>query len=1214
MLTTETKLLHIAALPARSLSTILWLLLVVFLLNGQPAYSQHYSFHKVTSVAGEEFPSLINHVMEGNRGFLWISTRSGLGRYDGNRLKKYDYDEADSLSLPSSDVFSVLQDKDNELWVFTLGGVARYDYRTDKFLPFFDNDGQPLVAASGCAWREGLLFGCGKRVFYYNKRKNSLTLLAVLPAPCWVEKMLLLDDNTLLYQCRSDVVWRISLDAEASTPVQADGKTFSRCVQSTDVLVDKEQRIWISSSTNGLYCYSAEGELIHHLTKENSKLCSNHILSLAESDGLLMVGTRDEGLLVYDLHTHEQRQFKHELGGGQYTLPGNQVKELFCDRYGNVLMSIVNHGLVTFDRVAIRTYIEEDSGFRRGPTDNTVMSLYPYEDDLWVGTSEDGLNRFDPEADLFTAIPATNGTQIFSITGFTPGKLLLSVFNEGLRVFDIATGRLTPFTVVDAKTDKALFNSGNGVYVWQNSPETILIVGDSLYVYHLKEQRFSPVDVEQSVSFMKGTLRMVGTEGDTSYLVDRSTLFAFDHPSEKLTVLYKNVATNEVINTAIRTADGLFWMATNHGLKKYDPETQMATYIPTSWFKDVMSLQADPLDRVWVGTYYGLFLYDPSTNRLVKFNQQDGAQANEYIRTSSCCQGSHVYMGGVHGLVQVAYAQVLQPNDPPSFSIADCILDGKSIGNPFYETKEPLEILYGSNFSLHVLTLEKNNFRSKEYRFRVTGQTNELIESPDSRLRFYNLAPGNYSIEVSCTLPDGSWSEYQHLAEFKVLPPWHQQTWFVLSCMLSSVLLVVAILAYMGIRKERSLKAELAEERQLMNEEKVDFLVHMSHELRTPLTLVLSALKRVFQQTQPADGRYRLLQTAFRQSERMRDVINMVVDLEKMEQKNMRLHLSPHPFNEWIKENLRDFECEGRERGVKVVLYVDDRIDKVVFDLQKCEIVLRNLLIHALHHSPQGSTVTVKTQWDPMTNLVHVYVSDEGPGLRLEDEEELFSRYYYRGAKDTNGTGLEFAYSKMLIEQHRGMISAFNNKTKGATYYFLLPMQQTDLPAEEERDREQEPEPMLPDVDNEGASLPSLTPADPASRLPYTLLVVDNQKSITRFVQEVLSETFQKVYAANNGVDAWSIVRTEHPDAVICDVRISRMDGYELCRHIKDNQPTSHIPVILFTTQTGAKDVLIGYQAGADAILPKPSDMDTLRQLVINLLHARQHKEASCAK
>ena len=75
-----------------------------------------------------------------------------------------------------------------------------------------------------------------------------------------------------------------------------------------------------------------------------------------------------------------------------------------------------------------------------------------------------------------------------------------------------------------------------------------------------------------------------------------------------------------------------------------------------------------------------------------------------------------------------------------------------------------------------------------------------------------------------------------------------------------------------------------------------------------------------------------------------------------------------------------------------------------------------------------------------------------------------------------------------------------------------------------------------------------------------------------------------------------------------------RMGGYELCRHIKDKQPTSHIPVILFTTQTGAKDVLIGYQAGADAILPKPSDMDTLRQLVINLLHARQHKEASCAK
>ena len=1161
----------------------------------------------MTQNADTEFPSRINHVIEGNRGFLWISTRTGLGRYDGNELKKYMHDKSDSLSLPDNDVYCVMQDADHELWVYTLAGVARYNYRTDTFHPFLDNDGQPFLATAGCIWREGLLFGSGKKVFYYNKRVNSLSLVAELPASCWVEKMVLINDSTLLYQCRSNMVWRIPLDPEATTLATADGDTFSACQQSTDVLVDSEQRIWISSNDNGIYCYAADGTLIKHYTKENSQLISNHIQSLAESEGLIVAGSRDAGLLAYDPHTEELWQFKHEPGGGQYTIPGNHVNELYCDSYGNLLMCIVNHGLVTFNEVAIRTYIEEDSGYRRGPTNNAVMSLFAEGDDVWVGTAEDGLNHFDPQANLFTAIPSTAGQQVFSLTGFTPGKLLLSIFDVGLRIYDIKSGKLTPFTVVDEKTDQALLRYGNGVYLWRNSPETILIVGDSLYVYHLPENRFTHATMEPSVVITKGTLKMVGTEGDTSYLVDRSHLFAFDHQTEKLTVIYEDQEVNEVINTATRTTDGIFWLGTNHGLKKYDSQTKMATYVPNAQFNDVMLLQADPMDRVWVGTYYELFLYDPATNHFVAFNSQDGAQPNEYIRASTCLHGSHLYMGGVHGLVQIAYADAIRPNDPPFFSVAECTLNGVSNGNPFYEATKLYEIPYNSNFFLRVLTLEANNFRSKEYRYWIPGYTKVPIERAGSLLRLYRLPPGNYVVNVSCTLPDGTWSEYQPFAEFKVLPPWYQSSWFILLCTLLSLMTIAGILSYMVARKQQNLEKELAREKLQADKDRLDFLVNVGRELRTPLTLVDAPLKRALQQTQPTDGRYRLLQTAFRQSSRMRDLVNMVLDMEKMEQKNMRLHLFPHPFNQWIRDCMKEFVIEGQERAIQVVLHADSRIDKVEFDLQKFSRVLHGMLINALNHSPKDSTITVRTQLDAIGNQVRVLVSDEGPGLKVADEEDLFTRFY-RGRKEKIGNGLGMTYARALVTQHRGMIGAYDNEDKGATFYFILPVKQSGLPVEEDEESDllSELEQTTPEEEIVGESLPSVTPADPVSRLPYTLLVVDDQESIAHFVQETLCESFKEVLVAKDGVEAWSIVRSDHPDAVISDVTMPRMDGYTLCRHIKGNPKTYDIPVILTTSKADEQHALIAYQAGAEAYMPKPFDMDALRQLVSNLLQTRQ--------
>ena len=1199
---------YVYKLEGGGIMYLLRLILIGLILCSEPVLAQHYSFSTVTQDADAEFPSRLNYITEGSRGCLWIATRSGLGRYDGSLLKKYVHDEADSLSLPGNDVYSVAEDVDKDLWVFTVAGIARFDYQKDTFHPLINEEGNKLRGYAGIAWHDGILLSTGENIVYYNKRDLSMKTVAKLPGTYWAEKMLLLGDTTLLLQCRSHRVFRVPLSQATDSLPVGEAETYYCGPRTTDLVIDSKQRIWISTIADGLFCFSHNGERIASYTKEQGLLPTNHIQSLTAKEDYIIIGTRDEGLLILKPESQQVWQFKHKPGEGQFTIPGNLVNELYCDKYGNVMMGIVDHGLVALDKVFIRTYTQQGAGFGKGPIGGSIMSICAEGEHIWVGTAETGLNLFNPADNTFKAIPSTQGMQIFSMTNYAPGKLLLSIFDVGLRIFDTATGKLTPLTLVSDSIDRNTFRSGNGVYVWRNSPETILTIGINLFSYNTRTGQFTRPIAERDGLISNGTLKMVGTVGDVSYLVERKHLLQLDHATNRLTVLFQDTTKNEVINTATRTPDGCFWLGTNNGLKKYDPTTGEASLILNARFTDVMLLHADSLGRVWIGTYYGLFSYDPASNQFIAYNQQDGALPNEYIRTSSLINGEHLYMGGVKGMVQIAYNHAVPEKDAPTFDVAECTLDGQTLGNPFYKAKKRLEIPYESNFFLRVMTTEKSRFRTREYRFLIPEYTKVPVERPGSELRLYKLDAGTYTVHVSCTLNDGSWSPYQELVKFKVLAPWYKSGWFITTITTLLVLIIVGIVSFVFYRKQQLLKEELAQNRRRINEEKIDFLVNVSHELRTPLTLIYAPLNRMLQRTQPTAWNYRMLQTACRQSARMRDIINMVLDLEKMERKTVQLQFSRHPFNKWVEENMKDFVNEGEERGIQVVLQADTRINQVDFDIQKCDIVLNNLLINALKHSPENTTITVKTELDTDHEQARVSISDEGTGLQSVNFEELFTRFY-QGAKEKGGTGLGLAYSKVLLEQHGGTIGAYNNETKGATFYFTLPLQQATVKEEVEPILSRSAQAILPATEEaEETMVEEQEEATnlPTALLPYTLLVVDDQETITQFLQEALGESFKEVLTAKDGVEALKVLRNNRPDAVISDVMMPRMDGYDLCSQIKGDLTISHIPVILLTAKTDEQSILIGYKTGADAYLPKPFDLETLKQVVMNQLQSRQ--------
>lgn len=238
----------------------------------------------------------------------------------------------------------------------------------------------------------------------------------------------------------------------------------------------------------------------------------------------------------------------------------------------------------------------------------------------------------------------------------------------------------------------------------------------------------------------------------------------------------------------------------------------------------------------------------------------------------------------------------------------------------------------------------------------------QQIESYNPELAIRSLPPGSYKIMASCTAKDGSWIPNQEVLELTILPPWYRTWWFILSCAVFVVAVIIETFRRTLKRKEEKLKWAMKEHEQQVYEEKVRFLINISHELRTPLTLIHAPLSRILKSLSSEDHQYLPLKAIYRQSQRMKNLINMVLDVRKMEVGESKMQIQPHPLNKWIEDVSQDFISEGEAKNVRIRYELDPRIETVSFDKDKCETILSNLLINALKHSPENTEITITSE------------------------------------------------------------------------------------------------------------------------------------------------------------------------------------------------------------------------------------------------------------
>ena len=547
------------------------------------------------------------------------------------------------------------------------------------------------------------------------------------------------------------------------------------------------------------------------------------------------------------------------------------------------------------------------------------------------------------------------------------------------------------------------------------------------------------------------------------------------------------------------------------------------------------------------------------------------------------------------------------PDDPallPTLQLADILVGGERVYDRISNDHQLSVNEKSKPIIIKIITRDKDIFRKPMYRYTITGLNGQNIYSYLPEINLSSLPTGSYHIKAACSTRNGDWTADYDILTLTVLPPWYKSGWFILSCTLFIFISVILTFILILRNKETKLKWAMKEHEQQVYEEKVRFLINISHELRTPLTLIHAPLKQLMDKLTADNENYPLIQSICKQSERMKNILNTVLNVRKMEVGQSTLHIQSIQLDEWAEQLISDFKPEASVRGITLVYQPEPEIQTLCFDKEKCTTILTNLLINALKYTPDESTISISTRLSEDRTRVRISISDQGPGLKDVDTNNLFVRFY-QGNNSRPGTGIGLSYSKILVEQHGGNIGAYDNKnfgSPGATFWFELPLNtepgNITLHPQEYLNTllapTQETE-SIPEQQEENKTAPS-----------HTLLIVDDNKDLTDYLATALKDRFKTIWVAADGEEALRLCREKRPHIVVSDIQMPHMNGYELCKQIKEDLEISHIPVILLTARNDEESQLYGYKNGADAYITKPFEVSMLYAIVCSQLHNRE--------
>lgn len=1195
-------------------------------------------FETISTAAGLS-QGMIFDMLQDKEGFIWIATKNGLNRYDGYSFKVFTNDPYNAHSLSSNTIIQLFEDSKGRIWAGTENaGINIYNKKTGQFHRITHSpsntaslsaneiktviempDGRFLIA-TGVA---GLNIAELGNDFFTKDAPPSITTLA-LPGNEQVYGMGKDKDNAVWVGSMGGAVYKFDATNNSFTPfkgVQLLNNGFFTPDES--ILINNDLFLYDGKTAVPLFDNTkrAEGNI---LFRPNSKLWDNH----------------HRELYFYDVS--EWGEGKPVQWNKQLPSATRLVYPFIVDRSGVLWSGSVGYGL--------RKYNTTGNKFTTQLPGYSVRFIVPVSSsDIFLGDYAYGWKRLQNDSALsnpFSKIPSV--TQIDNFIIAKTGDYWIKSDNKGYFRYSPASGKLKAFPHInfyDGNGDKQPMledRKGNiwlpglgGVFFRLNTAtektDSITINTDPARPIQPREACTALYEDKQGVIWIGTTVGFVKLSFESAINQSLKVKWFYNNSNNRNSLNYNSVS---CFMDDPAEPDKYLWICTKGGgLNRLNKVTGDFFHLTSKEGLNndvVYGILPDDAGNIWGSTNGGIFclLADKSKDstywRFRNFTKANGLQDDEFNTNAfKKLPNGQLAFGGVNGLNIFDPKEVLRHGFMPNVFITDILVNNLPVAPGDKTGVLDNTIEQSTNITLShlqdILTLEFSSLdftapEQNKYRYQLVGADKDWVESGTRRSATYlHLPAGNYVFKLQGSNSQGIWSD--KIAELKitVLPPWWR-SW--LAYLGYALLIVLGIRAYFRFTINREkLKAQLNVEQleakriKELDSVKTQLYTNITHEFRTPLTVILGMAQQV--KSNPEAHLDNGMNMIIRNGQSLLNLVNEMLDLSKLETGKMELQLIHGDIVNFLRYIVESFHSLAESQKKQLHFLSEMDVLHTAFDPEKLRQIVANLLSNALKFTPERGNVYISIMEQVIAgetgrSSLIIKVKDTGIGIPENQLQHIFDRFYQLDNSHTrkaDGTGIGLALTKELVKLMEGEITVKSPPTganKGSEFTVLLPVTKSLAAVETtgiEGQKATYPPGIIP------VSNVQMAGANQSKTRPLILLVEDNA-DVVAYTASCLPD--YRLAVGKDGREGFEIAAEMIPDLIITDVMMPFVDGFELCRRLRLDERTSHIPVIMLTAKAGFESKMEGLLQGADAYLEKPFNREELLVRIKKLLELRQ--------
>lgn len=1136
-------------------------------------------------------------------GRLGIRTFSGISLFDGCAFRVFSpigakpYQMNYVATLPR-----IYVDAEQRVWSKEQGQLLVFDLKREAFEPHVDQ------ALANWGVHEPI------RDFFVDETKEywAITVTGKL---LHQGRKIALRTQGLRDICRQgDRVWMVYNDGylvgvDARTyQVKSTTRLWVKPVLARDFvrLVQKGQQLWVMWD-HGVASY---------LPKQNrwqQRYSNDHhtFTTLALSpDGRAFLGVRQLGLVTILPNGKLSLQSSFPIMGGERV--ADDIQSIAYDR-GNLLlgfyykgMALYNANMQGFPFYAFSQFLFDGLGFYRAAcaSGGNVSLSFPHQ-----------VLEFNPSQITLHPLPGMGAGDDF-IQSFTDsrGRVWVGTFRKGIYLKD---GDKVSHFIQENVPNKDMDYNIVRDFAEDHQHQIWVCYHGGVGRFDEKTKRIIPL---QNKHFI-GNTNINGIAFDRQHRLWAAT--------NKGLIMNNQLKLKAVCKALAIDKQGCVWVGTSNGVHVFDAHRGKAyQYGKGEGMANEMiqDLVVDKLGDIWATTANGLCRFRRTLSSeqpfaLTMFDSQNKLGDAKFLpRTAASMADGKLLFGSSTGFYIVDPIQVkdMEYTGHPVFIsllvnnqevVAGKEYDGRVILPFALSTTKKIVLEHDENFiTVHFSGLNFDMPHHTYYKYRLQGVNNDwIVISPQDgigRANYTDLSPGTYKLEVYSAGLDKVWSKQSATLEIEVLAPLWATWWAKLLYSLAFFALIIFVVRWKIEQNRKRMENEKYKE---LEEMKYRFFTNISHEFRTLLTLIITPIGSILKRTTDSETRHQLNDVSKNAGDLLQ-LVNQLLDFRKMEMNGERLNLQSGNLNEFIQYTTMKFMPLAEQKNIRLTF--EDKTEGLFmyFDKDKVGKVLTNLLSNAFKFTKAGGSVCVSLEKCILDSrrCAHIIVEDTGCGIPKEDQAHVFERFY-RTEQDSSsqqigsGIGLNMVYE--YIQLHEGKVSLESEEGKGSRFI-------VDIPADLKREVQQEASeenriasPVMADVVDGAVGVQTFR------KIEKTVLVVEDNEDFSHFLSQELGRIYNKVLTAKDGIEGAIMAEAENPDIIVSDVMMPRMSGTDMCRRIKENIETSHIPIILLTAWSTDEGRAAGYKAGADAYIAKPFDMEVLLARISNLLEKQEKRQ-----